>query len=1199
MGIFSFKRGHKTKQSKVDNSDVEVERDIFNQVFLSDDLYMQGHDAASITKPVSHLYPNSTPPLRKDKLFISSTNQTKRSNGGALQIPSRPWTSGSGAAAPLYRQRIASDTNIPGRNPLVQKATRLTDDRPGSSNSRPSTSHGVTSVPWVNTHTSFNAAFSPADRQLYRPKEGTTSSRPTTPIVARSRPTSNSPTGLTMHKGAHSLSDKYNSTSSSAATEASDLSSAVLAEEQQERATTPPSVASSFAPRLSLSVSPESDRHYSEKRESADCGRLVESKQSPDLGDTAQLPLDDAAVQTVRTPDQQQQVVEVHQAPSVQESPDVRSRDASEAREDSITPTDHSTSARDVVKQRDPASRKLRRRSWAAQIDQLEKSWLEEQMGSYGRDVTPQPTGSTQPQTQQQVILPADLSKSNGADKHDNELHANMSAGNDRHIKYDKLSSQSTYTPGVHSLSLDPDGSPHVPDDYAGRDARGVSPQQLHQTRNDQPQLRTAKPTQQCLPHRRDYSPLGEYTSASPDSGAHGNTAMPASLSLQSAQNWPSPSSSSSLLIKADGGVRSPPHTTTLPVGELAGSRMRTSQEICGHPAYDQLTAPADSPLQMADHGNLCGKTYPALYRPLYSASNDNIQSFGVPDSGRRHPDPVPVRYPSATLLESPALERGQRLTSLASKDGLEKEKVTTDARMDTRDSMDDKTTSPANSQKMEPNTAPVRAFTQPPPVLDLPQSVSSGSLDKVTLNSFPMPTSCSVSLLLPPMAPLSKSHWQSSPPQMTLTNESDPNYTGPYCGINPPSPADDFALDTLTGENCIKTTAEEEDDSVADASSVHTSLMAINEVEHVERLLINHPQTPAMNGQNVFSTTFAGPFGSLGGTGVDLNNDENENEIKSPTGSTGELAEPTHRDLRSSVAPWSPITLPAGDAEPSPTANWPLPVSSLSPALEIKRTPRQSELGNNIPTILVDDNKDDILIGSRNSPKRSRSPFTASVYAQDIGLGPYAYDDTDQSDNIETLTADALLKSRSASTLRQLPTPSDATRVSAHLAATWGTEVFESTPEQTTRAPQEPRIPATFDDMVVDTRPESNYSYCGNVSATDSENTSYVDVGDGNSNVFYDLDSSSQTSREYNDSPLSPESIGRARGPSILAESPAFWEHASESMLAFQSPRGEKRWNIAHHRVDSETLHEQITKDGSLVSTREGQVDKFGTALI
>ncbi|CAK7568285.1 MAG: hypothetical protein SEPTF4163_006272 [Sporothrix epigloea] len=1228
MGLFSFRRGDKTKQSLVDE-DVEVERDIFNQVFLADDSYVRGQVGAFPTTSVSSSRPNSPPRLHKDKAASTSKSKTtKRTHGHALQVPSWPWTSGNGASELSFGERKASSSSSNLNHDLLPEIAKPYNDRPSSSHSRPSTPHSALSSPWINTYTSFNATFSPADRQLYRPKKAISSSRPSTPLVAGSRPGSNSPTHSAKYETAPSVSENDILTSSSTNTEISDLSSAALADDQQLRAITPPSTVSNHSPSPSLSVSSRPEECESENRKSGI------AKQSPHFDNTAHTASNGAAGQRVPTPvEQLQNTFEAHRANSVSKSPSISSCEASKVRMDGISTPNHNHKTHDIANRHEPSIRAPRRRSWAAKIDELEKSWLEEQMGPHCREASQQdgecgneksqsslqspcyPTNleSSQPESLDQ--FQQDHSQSPACELNCQRKHldqsnqrncANQEPGHDAgqdmncHPRHERLqnshnhkgqgahfpsrngprysahdeffsdprqrqqpessrqdfspvqlsksedlrshmnhqmihadySPSQSLKPGTYSNKVGSGGQNKTPRDFSGSLSHG---QEVHQVRHNQ-QLRTSKSMQQ-LPRSRDYFPASKRSPASPGIAPQSSFNVRPLPSLQSAPFWrpasstpESPDEKSSLRARAE---------QQYPV-DMSSPKSKPRNAV-----PHGLQSPFDSSQQRSEIGGACNDSNTIVFQQPSFYGNSNRKAPGLLYSNKRR------LAPALSLLESPALERGQRLHD-STKGVDSKEKVAqTDVTINSG-VMEDELLLTADAEKRRTPVFSPRA----PPVLDLPQSISTGSLDKFTLNSFPMPISRNASPIPSPMAPVSLSSTEK---------------------VSLESSAENVHVDTLFAE-------EESEQNTACAKSTHAFILTEKEDDDSEKQLWRPPRTPVTTGPKTWTGMVTG-FSSNDGANSDSINNIEKNNISAAHARNDAL----DSSAGSFVTPWSPISLPAGDAEPSPRANWPLPTVTLS---------------------LDEDNDSSYLPEPKVSPKRSKSPFTASVYAQDIGPGPYAYDDAVKAGDDEFLPVDMLDRNELTITAQQQPVKDapenllqKTVKPVADSRASRAAEVDTRTLLDMEDVPQGARTSAKNDCIVysLGSRPESIYSSCGNVLGIDSESIDNCDVGDGDGNAFYELESSSQTSYEYNDSPLSPESIGRARGPSILAESPAFWGQTSESLL------GKSRWNDAHDRADSETLHERLVSeaehDKKAFATgnlhHERRVDNFGTTFI
>ncbi|CAK7273480.1 hypothetical protein SEPCBS57363_005674 [Sporothrix epigloea] len=1277
MGIFSFRRGDKPKPSPVDNEHDEVERDIFNQVFLADNFYVRGRVGASPTTPSSSSCPNSPPRLHKDKSASTPKSKTtKRTPGHALQVPSRPRTSGKGTSGLSFNERKASSSMSNLNHDLLLGIARPYSDRPSSSHSRPSTPHSAISTPWINTHTSFNATFSSADRQLYRPKR-VSSSQQIPPVVPGSRPGSNSPTHSAIYNVAPCDSDNNILTSSAAATETSDLSSAILAEDHQLRVATPPSTVSNYSPPPSLSVSPKAEQR--ELRVGSKSGIPI---QSFDLVQTVLPASDKAAGKQVPTPIQQsRKASEAYQVPSGSDSTSVGLNEAPEMRDNDIFTSNHNLKTRDIVNRHDLAMRVPKRRSWAAKIDQLEKSWLEEQMSPRSREVSRQdgerdngkprspPHSPCSPSNLESSRLRSldyfqqDRFQSPYCDKDHQRRRPNQSeqrncasqdpgydAGqginhhpqhgrpqNNYHHKghgahftsrngwrygpqresysdqrskadqdprqlqqylnhqmrrADYSPSQSLIKPGTYSNEVGLDGPCKTPGDIAGRIPCGNTHQRMPQYHQHQ-QLRTTKSMQQ-LPRSREYSPASKRGPASPEFPPQSSSDVRPPPSLQSAQFRQSP----------------PPATSSLSPRARAQQRLSmdmrlpTLSENSSRNALPHgLQSPSESSRQESRVGGACESSNPIVFQQPSFAGNCEPKTPSLPYSGDRDLSPCLLRYQTAPLQKSPALERGQRLPIPASLIDSKKKVIKTNTTMNAG-KVEDELNLTAETGKT-PSTV---ASPQPPPVLDLPQSISTGSLDKATLNSFPMPISRNASPIPLPAAPSSLLHLNRMSPQPGLDKEKDVSISSQddvaVGRAHLPVSAKDTPFEPSSENVCVElvSVAGEDEDIVADTNLTYTSIMADKEVCDMEKLLLMPLRTPVASEQGNYASIPIEPLGN-----DDANNGliNHKKENSSSAADTDGDAEAINHNARSFVVPWSPISLPTGDAEPSPRANWPLPTV----------------------TILLDSDKDNIYLSEpKISPKRSKSPFTASVYAQDIGPGPYAYDDAVRADYLECLPADMLDRNETTLTAHQLPAMSDAPRALLHNpiepvadSSVPRMAVGTGTPQGMINAlqiSQETRTPA-LDDCIantLDSRPESIYSSCGYLSGIDSESVSNGDVGDGDGNAYYDVESSSQTSYEYNDSLLLPESIGRARGPSILAEAPAFWGQASEDLLSFSSPHGKKHWNIVHHRDGSETLHEQLIgenlleRDDTTLTTGnphqnqyilEGRVDKFGTIFI
>ncbi|ERS96958.1 hypothetical protein HMPREF1624_06285 [Sporothrix schenckii ATCC 58251] len=390
MGIFSFKRGSdKKKKGKAKEEDVEVEKDIFNQAFLGDDPYMRGKGTTTQIYAGTEFFPEraATPLSRPDSQQNSPTGAhgifSKKLSGGAFHAPSRPWTSGNGAP----QQRTGSFSGMSGPESSGNDDGFFSSSRlPLDSDVRPSTSHGPGSKPWAHSH-SFSAQFGPAAGNRPQTPQGRAAAGPSNAAASTDvRSGTNSPTRSGLHNS-QSLSDNNMSTSSSAPTDTDATESSVQGSSNDERrAASPPSTVSNQSP---PSMSPEPVWPLqSSKKSSADgmaSGGML--NQSTSFGDEAQLAINEAANRA--TPPQSDILV----PPPLS----TRSRD--------VTPTGPGyqearvRKAKDAAMQRDLAIEVPKRRSWGAQIDQLEKSWTGEQQSPGGSRLPPRHNGPQHPQS--------------------------------------------------------------------------------------------------------------------------------------------------------------------------------------------------------------------------------------------------------------------------------------------------------------------------------------------------------------------------------------------------------------------------------------------------------------------------------------------------------------------------------------------------------------------------------------------------------------------------------------------------------------------------------------------------------------------------------------------------------------------------------------------------------------------------------
>lgn len=297
------------------------------------------------------------------------------------------------------------------------------------------------------------------------------------------------------------------------------------------------------------------------------------------------------------------------------------------------------------------------------------------------------------------------------------------------------------------------------------------------------------------------------------------------------------------------------------------------------------------------------------------------------------------------------------------------------------------------------------------------------------------------------------------------------------------------------------------------------------------------------------------------------------------------------------SSPPMSPISLPSGDAEPSVNANWPLPSvfvspasrsgspsSPTSPAMSLAEAiagPAPSVQA--VPTIVApedadtksiddtssEDEKDtdsvdeDRLMGALPSPTR-KTAFTASIYAKDIGIGPYAFDDT------------------TLSSLSAIDKPSEPVVAEHEVNTDCAFGIVRPSTPTSDKAPSQ---------MVI-ASPESTYSWGGDevIAVSARQSDEIVEASEKAEEVKAPevaqttelaepaemVKSVPEEKKEAGLMDVPPESIGLARGPSILAD------------MDTLSPRGKRRWNIAHH-ADQETLQERLMEVASPAVRTEG----------
>lgn len=753
------------------------------------------------------------------------------------------------------------------------------------------------------------------------------------------------------------------------------------------------------------------------------------------------------------------------------------------------------------------------------------------------------------------------------------------------------------------------------------------------------------------------------------------------------------------------------------------------------HPNNPIVYQPLDQPIS----SNSCGSGYQSFGPPLSSSATMRFPNSPPPESGpsaadRQLPDVAEV------VEDKPTGAEGTEVKDFAIKEETEKEaEAEATATTPTKATMPPPRSARSPPLSLAAPTATAR--------LELPESESTGSLDKLTLNSFPLPSrnASPIPPSLPqsprsPMSPMSPTPPGDTKPQeagLAVLNKTKDilaaaalsKATTPVeTKSSTPEPteateADSSSPVTIKASPVVEkaavvrqqqTSSENEDtppdtptkeDTAFESTPVHEKVASRVNTPVVVEQEISRPQTPDSWKPDVVNVHDSREVFQEDVQEEDEGTENNEDDI---------VETEIERSSFDSEPPLSPISLPSGDAEPSLTANWPLPaVFILPPPTTQEKAPEQApeqivekviEVPAAItaasttpatpmtpatpvtpttpnPTINLDNDdeddergeadEDELFPSLKASPTKSKSAFTASVYARDIGLGPYAFDGADiNGSNVENLTTEALdlkaptgapwalparLDSLEKAPQQKLvpktepevvvaPAPAPAPAVVAPSPSPEppavppkdaDPQVEEAVEAAETEAEALPTpqvigaFPETPDAVEADkdekkdalatqaASPESEYSWGGG------------DAGRGLVDDDSDVDSDGHHHLDEEDTsfgPLSPDSIGLARGPSII-ESEADRDADRDELLESPSKGGKKRWAMASHLaggVDGDVvLHERIIGVGGGVGnggsaikgdgppklavgqlnfdrhSPTGMVDSFGTTFI
>ncbi|OAA60389.1 hypothetical protein SPI_05513 [Niveomyces insectorum RCEF 264] len=1090
MGLFSgFKRGtdKKKKLQKLGGRDTRPRRIPLDEEFSDDNspsngVKGRGHgrrdSSLSDTPRTGTPEDNLSPPPKLPAISPASLS--------ALDVSSRPWTSGS--------------VDVPARaNSLTSASVVHTSfDTMLSSiqNERPSTANGPGPKPWGG-RPSFEARFG-SDRRPQTPSAALVSKQ------AVSSPQPGAGSAPARQAGTHkaqSSSDIGGSTSS-AQTDHSGTA---------EPTTSPLSTVSGRSPPQPppIVAGDGKDLHQ------------VSLTGSRPPGSVAMF--DASKTRAPRAPIGGPRLFAEPTVPLALVVPTSRGNAASTG----SSPGPSATKAKDVAKKKDLAISIPRRRSWSAEIDQLEQSWLQEQLSPsiraaerprqpnehpyppyqdgnqrqnnsprlqqpYTPQYSPHPQAQRQSPRQSQQHATRDDRNGVYSPEHPHNHHT----ADARSKRYGKVGDLPAFSPtGEWSPDLPRDArgsdrgtsNGHTIHEYPPRRLRGskslqhlqgrpLDPNDVRHPRNlhhDQRRPREQRGPREDRPPRssreRTYSPHN-----------YGSPVHPTRLrSPPSTSRHHSPSTPRRDSRYPEEGQAS---RTRWPPPPSPGMQSPTVHSPTGY--RNDMYAPLDSPGAVSLYSPEGGPGYASggfssgyfdgspsdRYQGPFSESSPPYRPVDSVGTGgyRSFSSPSNERRPS---LPGP---RWQRTPPAASP-------TTPVDRWPRHEGAPGTTRSTPTGVPLQ-SPAPARA--KPPPLLASAQ-LNSMILDNFPFPSPPTPGSVNQSLLDSDMRLTPVSHVNSnedpSAALSILTLDSSHDRTTDAAAAPPPPPNTDTAVPDILEQYTVE----------SERQSTHPS----DHHSGVDGEPRPDPETSA----------------------VYHSQDDNDN-------SHANAVEPE------SLPPLSPISMPAGDALPSSTANWPLPsfptpVADQSPPTTLQVSPPAT------PAALAPTDASPEDFEKMPSPMRAKAAFTASVYAREIGDGPYAFD-----------------------------------------------------------AVESPRLDAYNNNPSMPGKAAANTSEAMRAPTTASKGTPRVEqYGAGG----------------LLEEPLSPESIGVARGLSIIA---------SESLTAES-----RRWNEENHYCEGESDrgHEDFDApvDGSLnlggkdyglaghggafVRRPPGMVDNFGTGFI
>ncbi len=1219
---------------------------MFNQAFLGDGPYLRPSNARlypgdssilpDLSRSVTAVTPVSASVLDASRKLPGAHS----ANSSDLDVASahRPWTSGNSAPRPR--------SNSPYRAALGHGALRpsvpLSDHA-----ERPNTSHGPQSKPWASSH-SVDAQSRPANSRpntppgpVEAPVTGSAWNSPqATPKPqepqAPQRP--QGPPGISLHN-ARSLSDNDMSTSSSVPTEASALSAQTTSPADDQTAVSLPSTASSHSPQLQ-SPQPVWPLLGGSKYSVDDLSTAF--SESSSFGDAAQLAINEAANRPAP------ETENLANSPILTPTPlNPRSQPPTQQADGSQQPRD--SKARDAAKQKDLSIEVPRRRSWTTQIDLLERSWLEEQAKPGQQETERQNFVQSQsapydhshhfPQQQQQ--LQRQRHQPNPNSQHHQDYQG-----------YPDYPDHPNYQDNRHHASQHPqrgDGQPYSPrfdslqdQHYDGR----PSPQKWqHQQRYQNPHSNThdgahgrggsqgysrgaaypgsltekqpspgmptsSKSTSTDMPYHygrqigRDFDDSPTYTPHShPLRGAksmqnlkrtprdsreyhnsrglggfasHAQTPSPYSPRGSSMASSPYGAPAPAPRNPRSGNrndlytLPSRPADTRYP-GHGPNPRTRAPQ----HPPYDP--GAYRDPMQYGRRGSPRGSPqYPPPnyydYTEGYSSDHAAPPSRAMYAMGdNRSMDSLAI---GAQQPRGPPRERDRHLRSISGSTSqaahlFHNPSVPERQLSDVAEDID------AKDEMLNDTEVKDFAFKErsPTDIADRPSTLEDA-------------------LPLTPVSPIDEKTKPNSSELQVAT-------TAPSIDLEPEPTVVAAVPEAVQPEAAV------EDSPVKDK---HRSQPPVEELHTPpgtpprEREELQLTESPIVDGPALSSYAYGRPVTPekrepvhpqiTVGMGDDSNDGSNGSDDDGEQyKEAAELAHIGAVDWDPPLSPRSLLSQPTGDAEPSTSANWPLPsfvVSEPAPATEaplaafpkspLPRLPLPLDVS--LPTSPVstapvspvssvensgrkaldggnggvdEDNHSEQAFYHQEpqpSPTKSKSAFTASVYAQDIGLGPYAFDSRNSVD-VGSL-GDRTPESPAAWTFPERRDSQAPQQVSGSAVAHAAAQSDVSQPEAGTPSVEAEAVHST---SAADGETPSGASPAmPTIPASPASPESHYSWGGGG---------------HFNEPALPPESIGLARGPSILETD--------------RLPRGasKKRWNIASHDVDSERLHERIASGG------------------